>query len=242
MHDTSAPNDTARGERLDAVVDRLLGYDRMPEEGRLQVTPVEWGILTFAVAETLARLEGRAGVLGPWDFTLDRVGPDLFDSAGLGAIVTVRWPVRIGPITGSVRLWLPETLFQLAAAAEPHADLAGLFEAAALMPWMPGIWIREIVSEGGHLRERMLRHFPVAAANRLADAVARDQREGKVPAGVEPKLAFLSIAGAALLPLAVRAVWGRLPGLGDLTERQLEAHAIAVLTAGLAPAHRGRSP
>lgn len=115
-----------------------------------------------------------------------------------------------------------------------------LFEAAALMPWMPGIWIREIVSDGGHLRERMLRHFPVAAANRLADAVARDQREGRVPAGIEPRLAFLSIAGAALLPLAVRAVWGRLPGLGDLTERQLEAHAVTVLTAGLAPAHPRR--
>jgi len=116
-----------------------------------------------------------------------------------------------------------------------------LFEAAASMPWMPGIWIREIVSDGGHLRERMLRHFPVAAANRLADAVARDQRDGRVPAGVEPRLAFLSIAGAALLPLAVRAVWGRLPGLGDLTERQLEKHAVTVLTAGLAPAHQGRS-
>ncbi len=116
-----------------------------------------------------------------------------------------------------------------------------LFEAAALMPWMPAIWIREIVSEGGHLRERMLRHFPVAAANRLADAVARDQREGRVPAGVDPRLAFLSIGGAALLPLAVRAVWGRLPGLGELTERQLETHAVTVLTAGLAPANLGRS-
>lgn len=115
-----------------------------------------------------------------------------------------------------------------------------LFEAAALMPWMPGIWIREIVSDGGHLRERMLRHFPVAAANRLADTLARDQREGRVPAGIEPRLAFLSIAGAALLPLAVRAVWGRLPGLGDVTERQLEEHAVTVLTAGLAPAHPGR--
>src|SRR5205823_79989 len=27
-----------------AIVDRLLGFDRLPAEGRLQVTPVEWGI------------------------------------------------------------------------------------------------------------------------------------------------------------------------------------------------------
>ncbi|MFO1397488.1 MAG: helix-turn-helix domain-containing protein [Burkholderiales bacterium] len=116
-----------------------------------------------------------------------------------------------------------------------------IFAAARVMPWMPGIWIREIVSEGGQLRERMLRHLPVAAAQRLADAVARDQRDGRVPAGIEPGLAFLSIAGATLLPLAVRAVWGRLPGMGALTDREIETHAVTVLTAGLAPAHQGRS-
>jgi TetR/AcrR family transcriptional regulator len=117
-----------------------------------------------------------------------------------------------------------------------------LFEAAALMPWMPAIWIREIVSEGGTLRERMLAHFPVAAATRLADTVARDQREGRIAPGIEPGLAFLSIAGAALLPLAVRSLWTRLPGLATMTERQLEQHALTVLTAGLAPAGKGRAP
>jgi type III secretion system YscQ/HrcQ family protein len=105
-----------------AVVDRLLGYDRLPEEGRLQVTPVEWGIMTFAVAETLARLDDASGVLGVWDFTLDRVGPDPFNPTGLGAIVTVRWPVRVGAITGSVRLWLPEALVAQAQLAESAAD------------------------------------------------------------------------------------------------------------------------
>jgi TetR/AcrR family transcriptional regulator len=117
-----------------------------------------------------------------------------------------------------------------------------LFEAAAAMPWMPAIWIREIVSEGGNLRERMLKHFPVAAATRLAETIARDQRDGRIPAGVEPRLAFLSIAGATLLPLAVRALWSRLPGLATMTERQLEQHALTVLTAGLAPVAQGVPP
>jgi len=120
-----------------------------------------------------------------------------------------------------------------------------LYEAAALMPWMPPIWIREIVSEGGALRSRMLRHFPVSAAVRLAEVVARDKEAGRVPAGVEPRLAFLTIAGVAMLPLAVRSLWSRLPGLAALDEPMLEQHAIAVLTAGLAPAARktkGRKP
>jgi len=133
-------------------------------------------------------------------------------------------------------------IHETAASALVTAIVHRLFDAATSMPWMPAIWIREIVSEGGHLRERMLRHFPVAAANRLAETIARDQRDGKVPAGIEPGLAFLSIAGAALLPLAVRALWGRLPGLADLSEARLEQHAVTVLTAGLAPATKGVAP
>lgn len=105
-----------------AVVDRLLGYERLPEEGRLQVTPVEWGILMFAVAETLARLDGRAGALGPWDLTLDRVGPDPFNPAGLGSVVTFVWTVRIGSTAGVVRLWVPEALVALWLISEPPPE------------------------------------------------------------------------------------------------------------------------
>jgi len=115
-----------------------------------------------------------------------------------------------------------------------------LFAAAAAMPWMPPIWIREIVSEGGMLRERMLRHFPVAAVAALSDIIARDQRQGRIPAGIDPRLAFLSITGVAMLPLAVRSVWSRLPALDTLTDAELERHALTVLTAGLAPAPRPR--
>jgi TetR/AcrR family transcriptional regulator len=111
-----------------------------------------------------------------------------------------------------------------------------LFEAAEMMPWMPPIWIREIVSEGGALRERMLQHFPVAAVTMLMERIAQEQREGNIPAGIEPRLAFLSIAGATMLPLSVRSLWSRMPGLATLTDAQLERHALTLLTAGLAPA------
>ncbi len=115
-----------------------------------------------------------------------------------------------------------------------------LFAAAATMPWMPPIWIREIVSEGGTLRERMLRHFPMAAVAVLTETVARDQKRGRIPAGVDARLAFLSISGAVMLPLALRSVWGRIPALAELTTAQLEQHALTVLTAGLAPVPRPR--
>ena len=94
-----------------AVVDRLLGFDRLPAESLVPPSPVEWGILTFVFAETLRRLaaEGHCP-FGVWDPVLDRVGPDPFDTAGLGRVVTIRWPLAIGPALGSMRLWVTESL------------------------------------------------------------------------------------------------------------------------------------
>lgn len=93
-----------------AVVDAALGYERLPGEDRLPLSPVEWGVWTYIVSQALARLARESGPLGDWDLSLDRVGPEHFDIAGMGTVVTVRWPVRLGEAAGAVRLWLPGTL------------------------------------------------------------------------------------------------------------------------------------
>lgn len=107
-----------------AFVDRLLGFDRANEEGRLQLSPVEWGVLTFVAADSLHKFAARSGPLGPWDLTLDRVSADPFDTSGLGRVVTVRWPLTIGETDGSLRLWLPEALVArwLSSSPQPPAE------------------------------------------------------------------------------------------------------------------------
>jgi len=106
-----------------AVVDRLLGFDRPFAESRLQLSPVEWGVWTFLILRALDSLDASAardqhgspgdpGLVGPGDLTLERVGPDSFDPAGLGTIVTIRWPVRSGTMAGAARLWLAESVVQ----------------------------------------------------------------------------------------------------------------------------------
>ena len=104
-----------------AIVDRLLGFDRPFAESRLQLTPVEWGVWTFLFLRALdalaaqlasnpARGPGDPEPLGAGALRIDRVGPDPFDPSGLGAILTVRWSVRVGTTDGAARLWLPELL------------------------------------------------------------------------------------------------------------------------------------
>jgi type III secretion system YscQ/HrcQ family protein len=123
-----------------AFVDRLLGFDRDPAEGRLQITPVEWGVLSFVVAETLHRLAAEPGPLGPWDLIIDRVGPDAFDSTGLGRVVTIRWPVRLGRTEGSLRLWSTEALVARWLIAEPPKPQADEHLTAALWETLAGDW------------------------------------------------------------------------------------------------------
>jgi type III secretion system YscQ/HrcQ family protein len=52
---------------------------------------------------------------------LDRVGPDPFDPTDLGAIVTVRWAVRLGVASGTARLWIAESALRRFAADERPA-------------------------------------------------------------------------------------------------------------------------
>jgi type III secretion system YscQ/HrcQ family protein len=104
-----------------AIVDRLLGFERTDADSRRQLTPVEWGILSFVVARCLEELVQGSGPLGLDDLVLDRVGPDRFATGDLGAIVTLRWSVRIAAVTGAVRLWIPQEL--LAQCLEELTDL-----------------------------------------------------------------------------------------------------------------------
>ena len=131
-----------------AIVDRLLGFERTDAEARRQLTPVEWGILTFVVARCLEELCQSPGPLGLDDLVLDRVGPDRFRAEDLGALVTLRWTVRIGAVTGAVRIWIPlEPLAQCledSTAAFPAPgrlptldDLASLWRAEAGTIAMP---------------------------------------------------------------------------------------------------------
>src|SRR5262249_40703701 len=122
---------------------RLLGYDRKSGEHRLQVTPVEWGILTYGIARTLDRLAERPGSLGPWDVVLDRVGPEPFSPKDLGPVVTLRWPVAIGTVSGSVRLWLPDSLIARwldAAPLVPDLDESAL---RGRLGTLAGVWRAE---------------------------------------------------------------------------------------------------
>ncbi len=131
-------------------------------------------------------------------------------------------------------------------AEDPVAYLAAVVQRLARAteehPWLPALWLREIGSAGGGLRERFFQMLPLDFLSRLADSYARGQAEGRFPKDVEPLLLMFTTISNLLLPLVIRDFLERLPDIGPLTPDRLAAHARAVLAHGFYGAVPAGSP
>jgi TetR/AcrR family transcriptional regulator len=109
-------------------------------------------------------------------------------------------------------------------------------------PWLPSLWLREIVSEGGQLRDRLLKILPFEFVRHLVATVASAQRRGAVNAQLEPRLMLLTVIGLTLLPLATIRLWQVVPIFEGITRADVVRHAEALLVSALsAPARRRTS-
>ncbi len=117
-----------------------------------------------------------------------------------------------------------------------------IVQANEAQPWLSSLWLREIVSEGGQLRQRMLKSLPFVYLQHFIAAVAAAQRRREVNAQLDPRLVFVSVIGLTLLPLATMNIWHQVPLLQGVQHRQVAQHAEALLLQGLSvkPPQRAR--
>ena len=108
-----------------------------------------------------------------------------------------------------------------------------IMRAGETQPWLPSLWLREIVSEGGQLRERMLKRLPLNHVQKFITRLSAAKRQGQLSPAVEPRLVFVSLIGLTLLPLATMNIWRRLPQLQGVSHEELGRHAEALLLHGL---------
>lgn len=104
-----------------------------------------------------------------------------------------------------------------------------IFAAAERYPWLPSLWLREIVSEGGQLRALLLKNLRFEYVQHLTKTVTAGQRRGEIDAQIDPRLVFLSVLGNTLLPLAASGLWHQVPGLQRVTGKDVARHAEALL-------------
>lgn len=118
-----------------------------------------------------------------------------------------------------------------------------ILAATEVNPWLPSLWLREVVSEGGRLRERLMRILPFEYVRHLIAAVAGAQRRGEVSPRLEPRLVLLSVIGLTFLPLATIRLWRALPVLQGVEREDVARHAEALLVSAFSkPARRRAKP
>jgi AcrR family transcriptional regulator len=176
-------------------------------------------------ATTVARIAGEAGVTSAMVHYYFTNREQLLD-----AVVDERLARAVAFVWGSTAQGSESDPFALV-----HELVGRLFEVTERMPWLPPLWMREIVNEGGLLRERMIERIPIEHIKRFAAHIGQAQRTGTVNPALEPMFLFNSIIALVMLPLATSKIWHSARGLPKLDRDVLHRHVSALLTAGMQP-------
>ncbi|HEX9024464.1 MAG TPA: TetR/AcrR family transcriptional regulator [Geobacteraceae bacterium] len=221
----------SRNDKQTSLHAPLKGEDTTREQLLDAATTLfaERGIAVTTVAEIAAHVGVTSAMVHYYFKTRDHL---------LDAIVEE----RIMRFTDFV--WQPFTRSK----ADPISLVNGLvtqmIRACEIMPWLPPLWIREIVNEGGLLREKTMKHISLDRQKKFVECILAGQKRGEVNEGIDPRLLYMSIIGLTLLPLAAAKMWDRIPTLAGVGRNELAQHVTALLMHGLAgpssaPARKG---
>jgi AcrR family transcriptional regulator len=139
---------------------------------------------------------------------------------------------RLAPLFKYV--WSQPDAPRLTPLALAEGVMQRMLEVTARNSWLPSLWLREVVNEGGLLRELALRRIPLQRVAAFTRAMAQGRERGDLTPGIEPALIFISILGLVMLPQAVAKIWQRLNPSLTLGPAMLERHVVALLMHGLA--------
>lgn len=178
----------------------------------------ERGVASTTVAQIAAAGGVTSAMVHYWFRTRERV---------LDAVVEERIARAF------LAVWEPVDPADDATLAQVQGIVRRMFDVTEQMPWLPSLWLREIVNEGGLLRERAFRHIPVKKVQGFGQGVARARARGELNAQIDPLLLFNSILALVMLPQATAKLWQRLNQPASFDRANLEAHVMALLMHGL---------
>lgn len=118
-------------------------------------------------------------------------------------------------------------------AALARAFVDALCQAIDAHPWWPALWVREVISEGGSLRDLLITRVAPELPRGLAGRFAAAQAEGRLNRGLDPRLLVVTLIGLTLFPAAGAPIWRRIFAAEDLTMDHVRSHALALLGGGL---------
>lgn len=111
--------------------------------------------------------------------------------------------------------------------------VGGIGRVVAAQPWLPALWVREVLCEGGALREVLFDRVGPLLPQMMARRFAAAQAEGRINPDLDPRLLMVSLVGLTLFPAAGAPIWRRLFDAEDLDYERLRRHTLALLDRGL---------
>lgn len=114
-----------------------------------------------------------------------------------------------------------------------HCFVRSMIAAISSRPWFPPLWAREVLSEGGLLRERVVGQLGAPLMQRLRDHLVDAQAKGHLNRDLDPNLLFVTLIALTLFPLASQSIWRSKLGADDVTAETIANHALALLERGL---------
>jgi AcrR family transcriptional regulator len=127
-------------------------------------------------------------------------------------------------------------------AALVEAFVRGTGELVTQHPWLPALWVREVLCEGGALREALFHQALPGLPRLLADRFAAAQAEGRLDPDLDPRLLVVSLVGLTMFPAAGAPIWRHVLAARDLDADAMLGHTLALLRRGLGIAPSGDAP
>ena len=138
---------------------------------------------------------------------------------------------RLLPVMQTLR----EPLLQ--AGDDPRALIRGFVRAviatAMAHPWLPQLWVREVLHEGGGLRRLMFDRIGPLLPRAMAQRFAQMQSQGRLNPRLDPRLLVPSLIGQTMFMAASAPIWRGVFDAGDVDADALCEHVLALLEYGL---------
>ena len=100
-------------------------------------------------------------------------------------------------------------------------------------PWLPQLWVREVLHEGGGLRQLMQQRIGPMLPQALAARFAAMQAQGRLNPRLDPRLLVVSLIGQTMFMAASAPIWRGIFDAGDVDADALCNHVLALLEHGL---------
>lgn len=138
---------------------------------------------------------------------------------------------RLMPVMQSLRDPL------LKAGDDPKALIRGfvrtVIATALAHPWLPQLWVREVLHEGGGLRRLMFDRIGPLLPRALAERFAQAQAQGRLNPRLDPRLLVPSLIGQTMFMAASAPIWRGVFDAGDVDADALCDHVLVMLESGL---------